>query len=89
MTLCRQHLPNSVPPYGLTRPEAAEFVGLTLAKFDLEVKAGSLPAPIRFGKSVIWTTKALREALDQLSGNAADEHREAKWSNVGKNALRR
>ncbi len=81
-------LPQSLPPYGLARPQAAEFVGLKLPKFDLEVKAGNLPPPVRFGRSTIWTTKTLREALDKMSGAAAEEHREASWKNVGSNALR-
>ncbi len=79
----------SLPPYGLTRPQAAEFVGLKLAKFDNEVKLGNLPRPVRFGRSTVWTTKALQEALDEMSGAAAEKHREAGWQNVGANALRR
>ena len=49
--LATNALPNSLPPYGLTRPQAAEFVGLKLAKFDNEVKLGNLPRPVRFGRS--------------------------------------
>lgn len=81
-------LPNSLPPYGLNRSQAAEFVGLKLGKFDHEVKAGNLPPPLRFGRSIVWTTRTLQEALDEMNGSAAEEHREAKWKNVGKNALR-
>ena len=82
-------LPISLPPYGLTRPQAAEFVGLKLAKFDCEVKAGNLPQPVRFGRSVVWTTRTLQEALDKMSGHTAEAYREGGWKNVGKNALRR
>ncbi len=82
-------LPISLPPYGLTRPQAAEFVGLKLAKFDNEVKLGNLPRPVRFGRSTVWTTRALQEALDEKSGAAAEKHREENWRNVGANALRR
>jgi len=61
-------LPSNIPPRGLTRDQAAEFVGLSAGSFVEQVKAGILPPPISFGRRKVWDVQALNSALDRLSG---------------------
>ena len=61
-------LPPNVPPRGLCRDQAAEFVGLSAGAFTEQVKAGILPPPISFGRRKVWDVRALDTALDRLSG---------------------
>ena len=85
-------LPPSLPPEGIGRAQAAEFCGLSLNSFDVAVKDGRLPQPIRFGKKdgrFIWTVVGLRVALEKLADLTARNSRQGRWANVGKNAIRR
>jgi hypothetical protein len=43
---------------------AAYFVGVSLAKFRLGVKAGKYPASVKDGGNVLWRTKDLQACID-------------------------
>lgn len=47
-------LPASLPPRGLSRPLAAEYVGIGVSKFDELVADGRMPAPRVIDTRRIW-----------------------------------
>lgn len=67
-----KNLPPNIPKRGLSRSEAAEYVGLSVGSFDAQVNIGNLPQPIAFGKRLVWDRAALDHALDILSGLTHD-----------------
>ena len=48
----------SQPRRGLSRLEAAAYVGVGVTTFDGMVGRGELPTPIRIGARVLWDMKA-------------------------------
>lgn len=66
----------SYPPRGLSREEAARYVGLGATKFDELVKEGKMPKPKRVGSRTVWDRVALDIAFTDLpdvdSGNFFD-----------------
>lgn len=66
----------SYPPRGLSREEAARYVGLGATKFDEMVKEGKMPKPKRVGSRTVWDRVALDIAFTDLpdvdSGNFFD-----------------
>lgn len=66
----------SYPPRGLSREEAARYVGLGATKFDELVKDGKMPKPKRVGSRTVWDRVALDIAFTDLpdvdSGNFFD-----------------
>ena len=59
-------LPTSLPPRGLSRLEAARYVGLSPSKFDELVRDGRMPAPAPIDGRRIWDRMELDGALDAL-----------------------
>lgn len=53
---------------GLPREMAAEYLGITVSKFDQYVRLGTLPKPLPLGRPAVWDRKALDAAYDKLSG---------------------
>lgn len=47
-------LPPSLPPRGLSRPCAAEYVGVGVTKFDELVSDGRMPAPRVIDTRKVW-----------------------------------
>jgi predicted DNA-binding transcriptional regulator AlpA len=64
-------LPPSLAPRGLTRPQAAEYVGVGPTKFDEMVADGRMPRPKRVDGRVIWDRVQLDEAFAALDNDAA------------------
>jgi excisionase family DNA binding protein len=60
-------LPASLPPRGLSRVQAAEYIGVSASTFDKMVTDGEMPAPKRIRGRVIWDLKGLDRAFDALS----------------------
>lgn len=62
------------PPHarGLSRTEAARYVGISPAKFDELVRAGLMPGPKRIGARRVWDVRAVDLAFDALPEDAAD-----------------
>lgn len=57
-----------VPRRGLSRIEAARYVGISTTTFDKLVHEGKMPQPFRIGSRVIWDLRKLDAAFDELSG---------------------
>lgn len=60
-------LPASLPPRGLSRVQAAEYVGVSASTFDKMVTDGEMPAPKRIRGRVIWDLWHVNRAFDALS----------------------
>ena len=61
-------LPPSLPPRGLSREAAAQYVGVSVGKFDQMTKDGRMPKPIRIDGRKVWDRRALDQAFDALGG---------------------
>ena len=64
------------PRRGLSREEAARYVGIGITKFDEMVASREMPRPFKIGSRVLWDIHRLDDAIDQLvevaSGNPWD-----------------
>jgi hypothetical protein len=61
-----QALPPGLPPRGLSREAAAQYLGIGATLFDRQVAAGTLPAPVWIGGRKVWD----RRGLDRLFGDS-------------------
>ena len=70
MTFRRRALSETrpVPRRGLSRDEAAMYVGVSAAKFDQMVRDGRMPGPKRIDGRKIWDVRDLDVAFDALPG---------------------
>ena len=57
------------PPRGLSRDEAARYIGVGPTKFDEMVKDGRMPKPKRLDNRTVWD----RIALDMAFTNLPDD----------------
>lgn len=74
-------LPASLPPRGLSREEAATYVGVSPTKFDEMVADGRMPEPKVIDGRRVWDRLALDAAFSALpdaNGNA--DHGSDVWS---------
>jgi predicted DNA-binding transcriptional regulator AlpA len=62
-------LPSNLPPRGLCREAAAQYVGVSVGKFDQMMKDGRMPKPIRIDGRKVWDRCALDAAFDALNGS--------------------
>ena len=62
----RSVLPLSCPPRGLARPAAAEYVGVSVSKFDQMVLDGRMPSAKEIDRRKIWDRLELDEAFSAL-----------------------
>jgi len=54
------------PPRGLSRDEAARYVGIGTTKFDEMVRDGRMPRPKRIDGRTVWDRVALDAAFSGL-----------------------
>lgn len=66
MTKPTEILPSSLPPRGLSRAQAAAYVGVSTSLFDAMIGDGTMPAPRRYHKRTIWDRVSLDEAFAGL-----------------------
>jgi predicted DNA-binding transcriptional regulator AlpA len=59
-------LPPSLPPRGLSRVQAAEYIGVGVTKFDEMVGDGRMPKPKRIDGRVVWDRIKLDAAFAAL-----------------------
>jgi predicted DNA-binding transcriptional regulator AlpA len=59
-------LPVSLPPRGLDRVQAAQYVGISPGHFDKQVTAGRFPRPKLIGGRIVWDRHALDAAFAAL-----------------------
>jgi excisionase family DNA binding protein len=55
-----------VPRRGLSRDEAAMYVGISASKFDELVAAGRMPSARLIDRRKVWDIRALDVAFDRL-----------------------
>ncbi len=65
-------LPISLPPRGLSREQAAAYIGVSASLFDEMVKDGRMPKPKRPNARTIWDRQQLDRAFDRLPGGDND-----------------
>ena len=59
-------LPLSLAPRGLSRVQAAEYIGVGATKFDEMVDDGRMPRPKRINGRIVWDRLKLDAAFDAL-----------------------
>jgi len=68
----------SLPPRGLSRAQAAAYVGVSPGLFDELVEQGRMPRPTRIGARVVWDRLKVDAAFVAL----ADERGDDGWDDV-------
>lgn len=66
-----KHFINAVPlptRRGLSRVEAAEYIGVGASKFDSMVSDGRMPKPKKIDGRRVWDVRSLDRAFDALPG---------------------
>ncbi len=67
-----QILPVSLPPLGLSREQAAAYIGISPSLFDIAVIDGRMPAPKSINRRKLWDRRALDLAFAALPDSAHD-----------------
>ena len=67
-------LPASLPPRGLSRVQAAEYIGVGVTKFDEMVGDGRMPQPKRIDGRRIWDRIRLDAAFAALDDEAGPKN---------------
>jgi predicted DNA-binding transcriptional regulator AlpA len=73
-------LPPSLAPRGLSRAQAAAYIGVSVSLLDEMVKDGRMPQPIRINARVLWDRLQLDEAFAALSDK--DKNGDDPWDKV-------
>jgi predicted DNA-binding transcriptional regulator AlpA len=55
-----------LPRRGLSRDEAAMYIGISAAKFDEMVADGRMPGPVQIDARKVWDIRSLDLAFDAL-----------------------
>lgn len=66
----RDCLPRSLPPRGVRREAAAQYIGVSATKFDELVRDGRMPGATLIDGCKIWDVRALDRAFDALTESA-------------------
>jgi len=68
---------------GLSRDEAAEYVGVSTGLFDAMVADGRMPKPKKINSRRVWARPLIEKAFAQLPGEGQDEDKEENpWAGV-------
>lgn len=62
-------LPPSLPPRGLSRTEAAAYIGVSPTLFDELVRDGRMPKAKRINARAVWDRHHVDRAFDAISDN--------------------
>jgi predicted DNA-binding transcriptional regulator AlpA len=65
-------LPHSLPPRGLSRETAAEYIDVSPSKFDEMVADGRMPKPKRIDARRVWDRTKVDKAFTALPGDDGD-----------------
>ena len=65
-------LPQSCPPRGLSRPAAAEYIGVSVSKFDEMVADGRMPTAKEIDRRKVWDRIELDEAFSALPAESPE-----------------
>jgi hypothetical protein len=74
-------LPLSLPPRGLSRVEAAAYIGVSPSLFDLMVGDGRMPRPKRINARTVWDRLQLDAAFAALP-DGCDRDADDPWGRV-------
>jgi hypothetical protein len=77
-----QTLSRRAEPRGLSRSDAAAYVGIGTTLFDQQVAARKLPLPFRLEGRVLWDRLRLDAAIDELQ-DAVSGPSDNLWDDVG------
>jgi hypothetical protein len=69
-----------IPRRGLSRDEAAMYIGISASKFDELVRDGRMPGPKRIDGRKLWDVHALDLAFDSLPDDKKNSFDDA-WVN--------
>lgn len=74
MTVSRNRpaLPASLPPLGLCRVMASQYIGVSVSKFDQLVDDGRMPVPKRIDGRKVWHRVAIERAFERLPEDGPD-----------------
>lgn len=76
-------LPAGLPPRGLSREEAAAYIGIGTTKFDQMVADGRMPPPKKIDGRKVWDRLRLDSAFAALPTDGGDKGEEADiWDQV-------
>ena len=64
-------LPQCLPPRGLSREEAAAYVGISASLLDVLVKDGRMPPPKRINARTVWDRLHVDAAFEAIPSNDA------------------
>jgi len=64
-------LPPSLPPRGLSRAQAAAYIGVSPTLFDEMVADQRMPKPKMLNSRTVWDLRRLDEAFDALPDRSA------------------
>lgn len=83
MTRRHDALPASLPPRGLSRVEAAAYVGVSATKFDEMVADGRMPRAKSIDRRRVWDRLGLDKAFAALPDEAGGADADADvWSQM-------
>jgi predicted DNA-binding transcriptional regulator AlpA len=68
-------LPQALPPRGLSREQAAAYIGISPSLFDMLIRDGRMPGPIRINSRVVWDKLKVDAAFEALAD--ADDNTDA------------
>jgi len=75
-----QILPDSLPPRGLSREQAAAYVGVSPTFFDQLVTDRSMPRPKRIGRRCLWDRIQLDAAFTALPNDGEEDRADDVWA---------
>lgn len=73
-------LPNSLPPRGISRGEAAAYLGVSASLFDAMVRDGRMPQPKRIGARCVWDRTKVDRAFEAIPGDDDVSPDDDTWS---------
>jgi hypothetical protein len=62
-------LPQSLAPRGLSREQAAAYIGISPSLFDMLIEDGRMPGPKRINARTVWERLQLDAAFSALPSN--------------------
>ena len=69
----REVLPPNLPPFGVSREQAAALVNISTTLFDKAVEAGTMPKPRILGGRRIYDVAELAEAFRKLPHTGSED----------------
>lgn len=66
-------LPAGLIPICMTRPATAKYISVSPATFDVLVKTGIMPPPLRLGvRRKLWDRRQIDQAIEKLARDGAE-----------------